>query len=305
VQPSPGPIAFLSYVHADDEGTRGGIVLLHRLLQEFVNLCGERPLEIFLDAEGMLWGRKWKNQVKSALDQTFFFVPVITPRFFESKHCRNELDYFIEREKIIGRDDLIFPIYYANCDFDNPEKLESDPLKEAIAGRNWSNWCELWLDLRDETRAVKEELLKMARQLRAASGQLKPNIQLSPPEAEERRSRGFSDGIVSDTGVDSNDRQTMLTRISRPKNITPSPQGPQAIIFTHFSLPDSKEWDEVTKDVYRYVSNQWGDYLRIVNDSTEIKLAYIFFSEAYTALISDVSDDAFVEATNREDLIRQ
>ena len=39
-------------------------------------------------------------------------IPILTPSFFNSEPCRAELEQFLEREKELGRNDLVLPLYY-------------------------------------------------------------------------------------------------------------------------------------------------------------------------------------------------
>ena len=41
-----------------------------------------------------------------------FLIPIITPGFFDSKPCREELELFLQRERTLSRSDLILPVYY-------------------------------------------------------------------------------------------------------------------------------------------------------------------------------------------------
>jgi hypothetical protein len=65
----------------------------------------------------------------------------VTPSFFKSLPCRDELTLFRDREKVLGRNDLIVPMYYVNCRALSDEQLrENDELAELIASRQWADW---------------------------------------------------------------------------------------------------------------------------------------------------------------------
>lgn len=88
------PQAFLSYTRLDDEFFGGAITSLRKLLELGVQVVsGDRNFKIFQDIEGIE-------------------IPIITPSFFQSPACYDELKKFIQREKEIGRNDLILPVYY-------------------------------------------------------------------------------------------------------------------------------------------------------------------------------------------------
>jgi parallel beta-helix repeat protein len=139
----PEPVGFFSYVHDDDVHETGRLTLLHGRLVGEIGFHTAENFEIFFDRHNIKWGQQWRQRVNGSLASAIFLLPVITPRFFRSQECRRELERFLEIEAKLGRDDLIFPIYYFNCPILNdPERRKGDPLAEAIAGRQY-------LDLRD------------------------------------------------------------------------------------------------------------------------------------------------------------
>jgi hypothetical protein len=93
---------------------------------------------------------------------------MITPGFFKSQPCREEIGRFLDREKKLGRSDLIFPVYYVTTDvLDEESKRSADPLAGEIASRQYTDWR----DLRHEpftTPAVGKRLETMARQIMQA-----------------------------------------------------------------------------------------------------------------------------------------
>ena len=69
---------------------------------------------IFQDRD-IQWGQNWKRRIEKSLDEEVtFLIPIITPSFFKSKACRDELGRFLERERRLNRDDLILPVYYVD-----------------------------------------------------------------------------------------------------------------------------------------------------------------------------------------------
>ncbi len=79
---------FWSYAHDDDKLDNGAILkLAHLIAEEFALLSGE-PLNLFIDQDSIAWGDAWRERINSALAQTTFFIPVITPRYFLQPECR-------------------------------------------------------------------------------------------------------------------------------------------------------------------------------------------------------------------------
>ena len=59
-------------------------------------------------------------------------MPIITPLFFSSAGCRDELEKFLAHEKAIGRDDLILPVYYVTAPV--LEKADLNGVRTKLAG---------------------------------------------------------------------------------------------------------------------------------------------------------------------------
>ena len=59
-------------------------------------------------------GKQWQERIDESFDAVIFLVPILTPSFFKSEACRNELERFLDREKQLNRYDLILPVYYVN-----------------------------------------------------------------------------------------------------------------------------------------------------------------------------------------------
>lgn len=102
---------FWSYVRADDEDDGGAIVrLADRVMNEYALLSGD-SLKLFVDRD-IEWGDEWKRRIDQALQETTFFIPVITPRYFKSDECRRELVRFKSASEEFGVEQLLLPIYY-------------------------------------------------------------------------------------------------------------------------------------------------------------------------------------------------
>jgi hypothetical protein len=102
---------FWSYVHEDDQDDDEAIVrLADRVMSEYALLSGE-SLKLFIDRD-IEWGDEWKRRIDEALQDTTFFIPIITPRYFRSDECRRELIKFRSASEEFGVEQLLLPIYY-------------------------------------------------------------------------------------------------------------------------------------------------------------------------------------------------
>jgi parallel beta-helix repeat protein len=136
------PAAFMSYVHADDK--YGHLTTLRERLSDEVQVQTGREFPIFQDRKNIQWGQNWKQRLEDSLDEVTFLIAIITPGFFNSKYCRDELQRFLERERQLNRRDLILPVYFVDCPLLNDEAQRAqDELAQAIASRQYADWREL------------------------------------------------------------------------------------------------------------------------------------------------------------------
>ncbi|WP_439902968.1 TIR domain-containing protein [Microbacterium azadirachtae] len=133
---------FWSYVHADDDAESGRIAQLARdVVAQFEMLTGE-SINLFLDRDRLQWGDDWRPKVDASLSSIAFFVPVITPRYFMSKECRRELNYFARQAQRLGIEELVLPVLW----IDVPGLHDDEPTDELLAlvkRFQWSDWRTL------------------------------------------------------------------------------------------------------------------------------------------------------------------
>lgn len=134
--------AFLSYTRLDDRGHDGGISVLREALELQVQIVtGDDSFEIFQDVDGIAFGEHWPKRLDQALAASRFLIPVLSPRFFRSEPCRDELRKFLAHEQSAGRSDLILPIYLVEAAvLELPHLTAADELAAAIAQRQRWDW---------------------------------------------------------------------------------------------------------------------------------------------------------------------
>lgn len=160
------PAAFMSYVHWDDK--YGQLTTLRERLSDEVQVQTGTEFLIFQDRNDIKWGQNWRKRIDGSIDEVTFLIPIITPGFFNSKECRKELARFLEREKKLGRNDLIFPIYFVDTPLLNdPERRATDELAEVIASRQYADWRELRFEPFTNPQ-VGKKLAELAVQIRDA-----------------------------------------------------------------------------------------------------------------------------------------
>jgi parallel beta-helix repeat protein len=156
---------FMSYVRIDDHHENGRLTeLCSRLAGEVRMQLGER-FSIFQDRNDVSWGQQWHQRIDGVIDATTFLFPIITPGFFKSPGCREEVERFLKRENQLGRSDLILPIYYLNCPAMGDETLrDGDSIAHTIAARQYADWRELRFEP-FTTPAVGKTLAALAGQI--------------------------------------------------------------------------------------------------------------------------------------------
>lgn len=112
--PEP-PIGFMSYAHFTRQQEQAQLDAFRELLEtEVYNQTGD-PFRIFQDRRDIQWGEAWQRRIESSIDSAAFLIPILTPAYFKSPHCRAELARFMRRELQLGISDLIRPVYYITC----------------------------------------------------------------------------------------------------------------------------------------------------------------------------------------------
>src|ERR1700744_4178141 len=96
------PIGFWSYARQDD------VRQLNRLRQQLSfqvqQRYGREQVKIFQDVSAIPPGADWEAKIRNALDDSAFFIPIITPNFLESQWCDEEFFIFLEREKALAKE---------------------------------------------------------------------------------------------------------------------------------------------------------------------------------------------------------
>jgi parallel beta-helix repeat protein len=158
------PVAFMTYTHAD--ARFGDLVTFHERLSSEVHVHLGFEFPIFIDRKNIEWGQNWKQRIEESLDTSTFLIAILTPCFFSSDECRKELQRFLERERQLGRNDLVLPIYYVDTpQMNDASEREGDSLAQMIADRQHVDWREL----RNKSFAaqeVRDRLTELAKQLR-------------------------------------------------------------------------------------------------------------------------------------------
>ncbi len=159
------PIGFWSYATQDDDASDGKLTELRRLLRrELQAQYGRESVTIFQDVSAIPPGAQWEARIRTALSDSTFFIPLITPNFVQSEWCAREFFLFQERERqlkeiypALAGESLIFPIYYV--DIRGVEPFNSELLPE-IHSRQRLDFTRL--RLKDHGVETREKIAELA-----------------------------------------------------------------------------------------------------------------------------------------------
>jgi hypothetical protein len=164
----PEITGFFSYAREDDESLRGSLSALRDGIQRELSAQLGRPKKTFRlwqDQQAIAPGTLWESQIKNAVSQSVFFIPIVTPRLVNSQYCKFEFDAFLAREEALGRADLVFPILYISVPaLEDEAQWRNDPVLSAIGKRQYVDWQRLRHRDIDET-AVREAIERFCRKI--------------------------------------------------------------------------------------------------------------------------------------------
>ena len=122
------PTGFWSYSRDDDRRSRGRLSQLRALVsEELQGVLGRRGgVQLFQDVTVFEYGDLWPKKIADTLGGCSFLIPILTPDFFQSEWCCEEVRLFLTREAEIGRGSMIFPIRFldiAGVDPEDPKQV--------------------------------------------------------------------------------------------------------------------------------------------------------------------------------------
>jgi len=140
----PHICGFFSYSREDDESYKGRLSALREGIQRELGAQLGRPsstFKLWQDKEAIAPGQLWESEIRAAIEQSIFFVPIITPRAVNSDYCKFEFEAFLAREGALGRQDLIFPILYVPVSaLADESQWRNHPILSVIAIRQYVDW---------------------------------------------------------------------------------------------------------------------------------------------------------------------
>ena len=182
----PVIVGFFSYSRDDDEDFDHALSKLRtRIQNELRGQLGrsKETLRLWQDREAIPPGTLWASEIKAAIDQSVFFIPIVSPRVVRSEHCGVEFQEFLERERQLGRRDLVFPILFINVPGLNEQKAQGErPVLKVIAERQYVDWREFRYD--SDSPGMRREVADFCAKIVTA-------LQRTPPQEEKETRRAY------------------------------------------------------------------------------------------------------------------
>src|SRR5690348_1442768 len=177
--------AFMSYVRFNDQHEDGQLTQFRQRLSAEVKMQTGEDFPIFQDRNDIAWGENWQQRIDQALDAVTLLLVIITPSFFRSSACRSEVERFMARERELGRDDLILPVYYVSApELDQSELREDDPLAATLAKRQFADWRELRFEPLTSP-VVRKAMAQLAARMRDTFWRVQPDTRARSHESVE------------------------------------------------------------------------------------------------------------------------
>jgi biotin carboxyl carrier protein len=157
----PGVVGFFSYSREDDEAFEGTLSALRDAIQRELSAQlgrSKTTFRLWQDQKAIAPGKLWEAEIKKAVEQAVFFIPIVTPRAVTSHYCKFEFEAFLAREQALGRTDLVFPLLYIRVPaLENEAQWREHPVLSIIGKRQYVDWRPFrHLDVR--TTAVREAI---------------------------------------------------------------------------------------------------------------------------------------------------
>jgi hypothetical protein len=140
--------AFTSYACFNDEQDKEQLFMLLERLSTEVKAQTGHEFKIFQDGHDTAWRQNWEQRINEGGNDepaaASLLLVTITPSLFSCDVCHDQVQWFLDRERARGQQDLIWPIYYITArEMDDHLLRKSDQMVRTLASRRRSDWREL------------------------------------------------------------------------------------------------------------------------------------------------------------------
>jgi DNA polymerase III delta prime subunit len=175
------PIVFISYTQADDDFEDGTLGRLRDNLSKMLRFLSGGTVAIFEAEVDIEIGQPIQQRISQSLQEALILVPMLTPDYFRDKTCKDVLTRFLDREKELGRNDLVLPIYYQRVPH-LASLTANDPHLNDVIQRRAVDWQPLRGKKFNDVQ-VRNELERIARRIIDILSELK--ITKENPRSQE------------------------------------------------------------------------------------------------------------------------
>lgn len=133
---------FLSYVHSDDEHSRGRIVQFAKDLVAYYDFLFGRKISLFVDRDSLEWGVDWRARLLDETQSTSFLLAVVTPRYLQSQACRSEFLQFSAAAQREEEPRLLLPLVWVDVSSTDVVAAD-DPVLSKIASTQFLDVGEI------------------------------------------------------------------------------------------------------------------------------------------------------------------
>jgi hypothetical protein len=154
--------AFWSYTHFDNEHDQDRLSWLSKRLAGEITVRTGIAFQIFIDTSDLRTGQDWRFEIEDALNDAEVLFVIMTPSYFSSASCRKEYEHFRDRERDLGRNDLIIPIYYLDAEpIERQDVIGASPWASELKDRQYFDWRDLRLKQK-ESPLIRKALSRLA-----------------------------------------------------------------------------------------------------------------------------------------------
>ena len=151
---------------------------------------------VWQDQQAIAPGKLWESEIKTAVEQAVFFIPIVTPRAINSRYCKLEFEAFLSREQALGRTDLVFPLLYIGVPaLENEALWRNDPVLSIIGMRQYVDWRPLrHLDIcttvvREAIERFCDKIVEALREPWVSPEERRQQLELEPQQRVKEQQR--------------------------------------------------------------------------------------------------------------------
>lgn len=159
--------ALMLYTQFDDDYNNGYLKQLRQRLDMEVRAQTGQRFGIF-HPDDVGWGQQTDERIATTLNEVIFLIVILTPTFFNDATYCKYLRQFLQRERTLGRNDLILPIVYINTP-------NQDELAQEIGKRRPIDWSNFRFESLD-TPQVRKQLADMAAHISTVMQRILPTL---------------------------------------------------------------------------------------------------------------------------------